>query len=308
MNGRPYNAEQLTTLTDQMVNGGMVINQPAALPPNESVVHQPGFERYTGPISEAVTAITGLAKVFTPEGRAELNARKIARLDHRVEVAEWLGERIDRPRSAPKPFDLAEQIGWVGGPQKSAAEKLGWVGVHKRESSAAGRPEAASNIGAQLIDQKRPSSKPSVVNLKRPTTLAEHNIERRLGKAADKERDLRRRSRWLTSSYGNGVDASASHHLSSSERHHMNSVRRKIRHLDRGADASARKFARIETSSDLRGKITRERLRVNRAIAYKQTNRAIRKGHVSRTAHLPAAKYLPPPPNLPAPPPVKYVV
>lgn len=291
--GRPYNADQLLQITAEMrANGSTTLDAPTPPLPTDTIVHQPGFEHHYGPITSAITAVTGLAKFLTSDGRGERNANLVQKLEKELEVTEWVGGRIDRPRTQTGPTDLA-RIGWVGGPQKAAGEKIGWVGTHKRESKSDPRSENLRNLGFQLIDAKNVTTGQAEPNLNRPVTRRELRAETRLGKIADKERALSRNSRWLSSDGGASLNRANGHRLSVGERWNASKTTGKILRSDRKADRLARKFAKIETGSGIRGQITRERLRLAHASAYKRTNKAIRKGRVTP---------LPPPPNLPPPP------
>jgi hypothetical protein len=239
-----------------MRQGGPVIDAPGPSP-EPLAVNEVGFEHYPRATSEAITAISGLRRIFTLEGRLERAREKEAKIINRNEIITWVANRISNPRTQTNPIDPA-RIGWVGGPMYGAGEKIGWVGTHTRESRSAPRLEEHSNLGKQLIDSKNLGTNPPVPNYNRPIMSAEESGSRRLEKHWQKRNAARGQAIWLSNSHGRSL-SNGHHSLSRAERSNMAGTSRKAQKEDRKADRHNAKFQRIAQNEDIRGRFAQFR-------------------------------------------------
>lgn len=204
---------------------------------DQTIIHDPAFQYYPHHMFGAVAAVRGLGNViksFTSTGRDELIQARRDRLQHRDDVAAYIGDRILNPRTTTDP-----------------REKIGWVGINKRYHGESPRPEDMVNAGLQLFGKT--TFTPETPNSLRPTTRGERGLSRRMEDAREKSVVARRQARWLSDSYGPSLSAGA-HSLSPSEQSNMRRTSRKIARLERKAERKERKFDRIAAGQDFRRK------------------------------------------------------
>ncbi len=228
----------------------------AVLTPEPSVIHDPTFERHgRGFMSEAFTAVAGLTKVLTPEGRVERARDKAARLQKQPSVINYMANRMANPRDG----------------RTDPAEKIGWVGTHKRELSTPShpddeaipanvRPEDLSNLGYQLMG-KTPSEV-AFRNSRRPVTSGEKAGSRRLEKHWEKRTRAQNLSKWFSDSYRWSLSR-GHHRLSDSEQGHTRKTLRAIRKQDHKDEKHMKAFIKIGNSNDWRGAANNWRINRN---------------------------------------------
>lgn len=276
--GRPYDSQQLKKLTEQMIRShspivdGISAKGNAIIPPEPSVVHDSEFEHYPSGFEEARTALSGLRRIFTREGRAEMDRERAERIvdqeEDRDQVVRHIAQRISNPRlttgirTSPKG---RKSFGPIFDSKPGA--KVGWVGTSKREQdwplhrgqkpirTTPERAEDASNLGYQLMDSKNLKSD-RFVNYLRPTTKSEERADRRLEAKREKRVLAQNKSRWLDASYRESLSR-GHHRLSRAEAKNMRKISRSIVRQDKRAARAARGFGEIAESRDRRSRISR---------------------------------------------------
>jgi hypothetical protein len=233
---RPYDPEQLARLTQHIIENGPVINAPA--PPDPTRIHEGGIEPYPTLRDEARTGISGLARVFTREGRAERRDDAADALSEREEIIAHIAERIANPRTTTDP-----------------KEKIGWVGVHKRDLGTVPRPDHAGAMGRELFRKTPGTSQP---NPNRPVTRGQKSAASRLDKQWEKRNKAANHARWLKGSHGDSLE-NGRYRLSRSERRLMAKAARQIEKSNGTAAKAEEKFGQIASSADLRGRLARWR-------------------------------------------------
>lgn len=289
---RPYDPSQLQQMVEHMRTHGNVISaHDAPMAPN--VVHEASFEHYPEVIEQGRTALSGLRKFLTFEGRVERTQAKIDTLKRTANVARFIGERITNPRtesavdyadilSEPDPVvrrdRLAETIRWVGGPQKGAGEKIGWVGTSKPSISARSVPLGYEGDFAKIPDwllkQSRGSSTPNTL---RPVTLTEHAIDRRLEASIEEARRHGRDSRWLSKSYGNLLNR-GTFTLSRAEQKNMRKTSKQIAKDDWKQEDAMRIFNQVASGRDIDAIVNRLRSKLERIQRNQQRWESVKSG------------------------------
>lgn len=256
---RPYDTQQLENLTQHMIENGPVVNSPND-PPEPSIVG-PEFEHYPGRIEEAATALQGVARMFTQEGRQQRAGEKVTRLERRKEVVANMANMILDPR----------------GDNDDPAAKLGWNredSFHTR--SVTWRPEDETSLGKALLDHTAAKQNPRYEpNELRPVTKSERAARRRLEARREAMSFLTGDAEWIERSYKETL-RKGSHHLSRGEKRHMHGISTSIRDSHDKISRKRGQFDDIASSLDWRGRINERRLVRARRLASAPTRAPFR--------------------------------
>ncbi len=241
MESHPYDPNQLQQLINHIRDNGPVISSPE--PPNETIIHEPGFEGYPGAVTESVAAVKGLFRVFTEKGR---EARQ-AEAQRHIEVAQYVGDRLVNPRQTGNP-----------------KEKIGWVGYLKEEvvdrSLPAGTYEGDFTHMGEWLMRKTHDGPRTVPNTLRPSSRKEHKTARKINDLIDERNELSQEARAISMDYGSSI-TNANIPRTRKERKAARKAVNRISKLEQKAEKSTEELAKVASSYDRRGKRIRRRAR-----------------------------------------------
>jgi hypothetical protein len=220
-------------------------------------------------IDESTTAVSGLKKFFTREGRSQHRIEKAKKYEHRNSVIRAVAESIDQFTDDGK---RAKTHSKEGVSATTPEERWNELQMAQFGEAKYRRPEASKFTVSiwkdhwALPDKKR---RPDVTgpNLYRPTTKSEIKAAASLTEIERKKDILFLRKEHLKAS---STPKRAMSQLSKPERKLQNRLERGTAKIQKKIDRKQKKFEKISSGNDLRGRIYTQRAKRNRNLAQKK--------------------------------------
>jgi len=220
-------------------------------------------------INENTTVVSGLKKFFTREGRRQRLIEKASKYEHRNSVIRSVAESIDQFTDDGK---RAKTHSKEGVSATTPEERWNELQMAQFGEAKYRRPEASKFTVSiwkdhwALPDKNR---RPDVTgpNLYRPTTKSEIKAAASLTEIERKKDILFLRKEHLKAS---STPKRAMSQLSKPERKLQNRLERGTAKLQKKIDRKQKKFEKISSGNDLRGRIYTQRAKRNRNLAQKK--------------------------------------
>jgi hypothetical protein len=229
-----------------------VLDRPTPMP--SPVAHPRGYEHHPGLISQAGTAVSGLAKVLSQDGRSQLADKRQRRADVVRHAADRMRDTRNTPVNADDPGSA---------PGDNPAAKTEWNGTNQASfSGKAPNPTGLGDAYDRLMQKGpyAPGAQPtdSMPNSLRPVTRSEKSAVNRMSAHEETRAYKENRARWLRGSYGSDLDADPDGtRVSTGDQRKMRGVSKTIGRLVRGGRRAADRVDDIARSEDFRGRHSR---------------------------------------------------